>query len=76
VLPTDPLPKIRPLDKPPVWPEGLKVIDARQVEARVLANAGARPWDRDAVDRRIVQDVRQGTGRVIDDETQVGGYPR
>jgi hypothetical protein len=76
VIPADPLAKIRPLDQPPVWPEGFKAIDARQVEARVLANAGARPWDRDAVDRRIVQEVRAGTGRVIDDENQVGGYPR
>jgi hypothetical protein len=76
VLPAEPMPKIRPLDKPPVWPRGLKAIAARQVEAKVLANAGARPWDRDAADRRIVQDVRQGTGRVIDDENQVGGYPR
>ena len=76
VIPTDPLPKIRPLDRPPVWPEGFQAIDARRVEAKVLANAGARPWDRDAVDRRIVQEVRTGTGRVIDDENQVGGYLR
>jgi hypothetical protein len=76
VLPTKPLPKIRLLQAPPLWPDGLKAIDARHVEARVLADAGARPWDRDAVDRRIVQDVRQGTGRVIDDENEVGGYPR
>lgn len=75
VIPTDPLPKIRPLDKPPVWPEGFQAIEARRVEAKVLANAGARPWDRDAVDRRIVQEVRTGTGRVIDDEKDVGGYP-
>lgn len=76
VLPTEPLPRIRLLDKPPQWPEGLRAIEARRVEARVLANAGARPWDRDAVDRRIVREVREGTGRVIDDEKEVGGYPR
>jgi len=76
VIPADPLPKIRPLARPPVWPEGFQAIDARRVEARVLAKAGARPWDRDAVDRRIVEAVRTGTGRVIDDEQQVGGYPR
>jgi hypothetical protein len=58
-----------------VWPEGFQAIDARKVQAKVLANAGARPWDRDAVDRRIVQDVIKGTGRVIDDEKDVGGYP-
>jgi hypothetical protein len=75
VIPTDPLPKIRLLDRPPVWPEGFQAIDAWRVEAKVLLNAGARPWDRDAVDRRIVQDVRHGTGRVIDDEKDVGGYP-
>ncbi|TCS15943.1 pectate lyase [Caulobacter sp. BK020] len=76
VLPSAPLPKIRLLDRPPLWPEGLHAIDATLVEARVLANAGARPWDRDAVDRRIVQEVGKGTGRVIDDENEVGGYPR
>lgn len=75
VIPTEPLPKINLLDKPPVWPEGLEAIPAWRVEAKVLLNAGARPWDRDAVDRRIVQDVRHGTGRVIDDEKDVGGYP-
>lgn len=75
VIPAEPLAKIRPLDKPPVWPEGFQAIDARKVEAKVLANAGARPWDRDAVDRRIVAEVRAGTGRVIDDEKDVGGYP-
>ena len=76
IIPTEPLPKIRSLDKPPLWPDGFQAIEARRVEARVLANAGARPWDRDANDRRIVQDVRRGTGHVIDDETEVGGYPR
>lgn len=76
VLPTAPLPKVRLLDRPSLWPEGLQAIDARAVEGKVLANAGARPWDRDAVDRRIVQEVRKGTGRVIDDENEVGGYPR
>ncbi|WBY09359.1 hypothetical protein PIB19_08635 [Sphingomonas sp. 7/4-4] len=41
----------------------------------MLAEAGARPWDRDAVDKRIVAEVRSGKGRVIDDEREVGGYP-
>ena len=42
---------------------------------RVLANCGARPWDRDPIDARIVADVRKGTGRIIDSEQDVGGYP-
>jgi hypothetical protein len=64
------------LAKPPFWPEGLKLKPSSQVEAHVLAHAGARPWDRDAVDRRIVREVKAGTGRLIDDEQEVGGYPK
>ncbi len=41
----------------------------------VLATCGARPEMRDAVDARIVDDVRRGTGRIIDSENEVGGYP-
>ena len=29
---------------------------------------------RDAIDARIVNDVRNGTGRIIDDPAQVGGW--
>ena len=60
----------------PSWPEWLKERRANEVEAHVLENAGARPWDRDEVDRRIVREVREGTGRVIDSEKEVGGYPK
>lgn len=66
---------VRLLDRPPLWPEGLAARPAAEVEAWVLANAGARPWDRDAVDRRIVEQVRSRTGRIIDSEQEVGGYP-
>ena len=68
-------PKIIPLTRPPFWPEGFKARPAHTVEKWVLTEAGARPWDRDAVDRRIVDEVRSGKGRVIDDEREVGGYP-
>jgi hypothetical protein len=40
-----------------------------------LANCGSRPWDRDPIDARIVADVRNGTGKIIDSEQEVGGYP-
>lgn len=51
---------------------------------QVLANAGATIgldsqgssyWRRDTVDERIVNDVRNGTGRIIDDPSEVGGWP-
>ena len=64
------------LDAPPVWPIGLEVLPARQTFESVLKSAGARPADRDAVDERIVGDVRGGTGRIIDSQDDVGGYPR
>lgn len=41
-------------------------IPASDVEASVLAKAGARPDDRDAVDRRIIDEVRSRTGQVRD----------
>ena len=43
--------------------------------AQVLDTCGARPWERDPIDQRIVDDVRNGTGRIIDSEQDVGGYP-
>jgi hypothetical protein len=41
----------------------------------VLANAGAWPASRDAVDQRVVSDVRNRTGRIITSQNQVGGWP-
>jgi hypothetical protein len=43
--------------------------------ATTLAACGARPWDRDPIDARIVRDVVNGTGRIIDSENDAGGYP-
>src|SRR5687768_14141894 len=60
---------------PQVWISGLVVLPNANVESWVLSNAGARPADRDAVDLRIVQEVRTNTGRIIDSPSQVGGWP-
>lgn len=62
-------------DSAPTWPSGLQGIPTSEVKEYVLANAGARPWDRDTVDRRIVQQVRDGAGKIPDSEQEVGGYP-
>lgn len=40
----------------------------------VLKNAGAS-LPRDAVDRRIVADVKKRSGRIIDNQNDVGGWP-
>jgi hypothetical protein len=60
----------------PTLPPGVKPIPASQVEEAVIANAGARPWDRDPVDARIVADTVEGRGAILDSEEQVGGYPQ
>lgn len=48
---------------------------ASKAYRQVLARAGAVLPLRDAVDKRIVQDVRQRTGHIIDDPSEVGGWP-
>ena len=50
---------------------------AASVEAHVLANAGARPWDRDDVDTRIIADIvgRTSTAGYPAHQSDVGGYP-
>jgi hypothetical protein len=42
------------------------------VYSQVLSNAGARPTDRDSVDKRVVLNVRKGTGGVINCVTSDG----
>ncbi|MEM8531205.1 MAG: PA14 domain-containing protein [Chloroflexota bacterium] len=58
------------LQAPPVttWP-------ADEARETVLDAAGATLPQRDAVDTRIIDDVRNGTGRIIDSPEDVGGYP-
>ena len=51
----------------------LPTLAVGQVLASVLARAGAMP--RDAADARVVDDVKDGTGRIIDDPAQVDGWP-
>jgi len=43
--------------------------------SRVLRSAGSRPAHRDPIDARIVRSVIDGSGRIIDSQDQVGGYP-
>ena len=63
------------LESAPFWPEGLEIKPAADVKMAVLKNAGAFPWERDDIDKRIVSEVKAGRGKIIDSETEVGGYP-
>jgi hypothetical protein len=55
------------LDAYPVWNSGLTMVQAYDngVYDKVLNGAGARPADRDVVDKRIVTEVRNRTGKII-----------
>ena len=63
-------------DRPIDWPAGLVALPAIQVETHVLTHAGARPWDRDGDDVRVLADVAEGRGEIIDNENETGGYPK
>ncbi len=63
------------LKKPPALPYGVKPLAAADVQDAVLEDVGARPWDRDGIDARIVADTAEGRGKIIDSESEVGGYP-
>ena len=65
----------RTMARPPALPFGVELLPSWQVQDAVIASAGARPWDRDDIDRRILADTIEGRGAIIDSQEQVGGYP-
>ena len=67
---------VRALKSAPALPFGVTPQASKDVQDAVIANAGARPWDRDDIDRRILADTIEGRGGIIDSEQEVGGYPK
>ncbi|WP_231597482.1 Ig-like domain-containing protein [Bacillus sp. SA1-12] len=55
--------------------DSLNIKTAEKAYEEVLKKSGATYPRRDAVDARIVGDVRNGTGRFINNEWETGGYP-
>ncbi len=43
---------------------------------RILSSCGATLPERDAADARIIEEVQSRTGRIIDSQEQVGGWPQ
>jgi len=56
--------------------DGYAILPSGEVETSVLSTVGARPWDRAADDVRVAFFVAEGRGDIIDDEREVGGYPK
>lgn len=59
-----------PFDTPTV-----PTISAPEAYEDVLRNVGATRPSRDPADQRVIADVRNGTGRIIADPSEVGGWP-
>lgn len=55
-------------DAAPYLPPGLLPQPAGRVLTELPAAVGARPWDRDPIDARILADALRGHGRIIDQE--------
>lgn len=72
---TAPVRVIESAQAPPL-PFGVTLLPSARVQDAVVAQAGARPWDRDDIDRRILADTIEGRGKIIDGESEVGGYPK
>lgn len=64
------------LKAPPPLPFGVAPIPAVDVQDAVIANVGARPWDRDDTDRRILENTIEGRGHIINSQNEVWGYPK
>jgi pectate lyase len=61
------------LDAPIAFPDQIESQTPEEAYEAVLAGAGAILPRRDAIDARLVADVRAGTGRMINSQTEVGG---
>ncbi|HEY0957486.1 MAG TPA: hypothetical protein VGE36_22235 [Roseateles sp.] len=61
----------------PELPAGLAIRPAADLARELPAVVGARPWARDAIDARLLADMAQGKGKLIDSEVENAlGYPR
>ncbi len=63
--------------EPPYLPPGLVAHPASSLERHLPLAAGARPWARDPIDFKLLSDVAEGRGAIIDSEANHPmGYPR
>ena len=64
------------LSEKPVWPTNLMPLPADEVVGYITGHVGARPKERDVVDKRIIQDFLDKKGQILDSQDEVGGYPK
>ena len=68
--------KLIEVREPPTWPAGLEVIPTGGLETHLMANVGARPWDRDEDDKRVLFFIPEGRGEILNDEKDASAYPK
>ena len=57
-------------------PAGLRIRPAARLPQELPGAVGARPWNRDALDQRLLTELAAGRGRIIDSEQENAlGYP-
>lgn len=56
-------------DNAPVQRKELHPIPATSLDKILPQIAGARPWDRDETDRRLVAEIASGGGKIVDEPT-------
>ena len=54
----------------------LTTLSATEIYEAVLTNVGATRPKLDSVDQRILSDVKNGTGKIINHPSEVGGWPK
>ncbi len=54
---------------------GWNLMPASSVQDGILQFAGSHPLKRNPIDEQVVQHIKDGTLRLPDNETQVGGFP-
>jgi hypothetical protein len=59
----------------PYLPADLKPLPSAHLENAIYMSAGMRPWARDPIDFKIISDVVEGRGHIVDSEAQSSGYP-
>ena len=57
-------------------PPRLLWLPAELLEAELSLAAGARPWDRDPIDFKLLSDVAEDRGRIPDSEAESSGHPK
>ncbi|MBK8808586.1 MAG: pectate lyase [Bacteroidales bacterium] len=63
------------VDAPVDWEDNIEIHDMAIIRDSLLHNAGAILPKRDAVDERIMNEIINTTGKIIDSQNEVGGYP-